>query len=592
MVSTLSDLTSLTMKRLLHSSLWGMCLAVFVTSVQAQPTTLPPSALKALGAPNNPKVEIAWNRYYDHAGMTDILQRLAAAYPELTTLESVGQSYEGREMWVLTINNPETGADTDKPAMYIAGNIHANEIQGTEVVLYTAWYLLENYDNVPWIKELVDTKTFYLAPSQSPDSRDVYMNEPNSLRSGQVPVDTDGDGLLDEDCPDDLDNNGHITQMRMRVPGGRWKTDPDDPRIMIQCDPDELCEWTVLFSEGFDNDGDGNINEDCDGGYDPNRNWGYFWRPQYIQFGAHNYPFSLPETRALSNFIKAHPNIIGTQTYHTTGGMILRGPGMAEDRVLPQDDQILSFIADQGVEMLPGYRSLVIHQDLYTTYGGETDWEYATRGILPFANELFTSYNLFRRNSPGGFFGSTRDFYRFDELLLFGEAIAPWTEVEHPRFGTVEVGGVKKQVRRAPPSFLLEEELHRNMAFTLWHAYALPVLSIEEITSESVGNGLRKVTATIQNHRIVPTRIQVDVQNNLTRPDWVTLEGAEVVTSGVQASRFDDTFDVQRARPERVEVQSVPGQGAVIVTWIVRGNGPYTITVDSVKGGTVSKRSE
>ncbi len=40
-----------------------------------------------------------------------------------------------------------------------------------------------------------------------------------------------------------------------------------------------------------------------------------------------DYPFQLPEARAVADFLKAHPNIAGVQSYHNNGGMILRGPG-------------------------------------------------------------------------------------------------------------------------------------------------------------------------------------------------------------------------------------------------------------------------
>ena len=35
----------------------------------------------ALGAPEDPKVEVRWNRFYDHAGLNRIIHELAAACP-------------------------------------------------------------------------------------------------------------------------------------------------------------------------------------------------------------------------------------------------------------------------------------------------------------------------------------------------------------------------------------------------------------------------------------------------------------------------------------------------------------------------------
>ncbi len=48
-------------------------------------------------------------------------------------------------------------------------------------------------------------------------------------------------------------------------PFGQYKTDPEDPRLMVRVKPGEKGEWTLLGEEGIDNDGDGKINEDGEG---------------------------------------------------------------------------------------------------------------------------------------------------------------------------------------------------------------------------------------------------------------------------------------------------------------------------------------
>jgi hypothetical protein len=88
-----------------------------------------------------PKAPVAFNRLYDYPELSAILKKLVAAHPELLSLRSLGQSTEGRDLWCVTINNPKTGDDRSKPAMYVDGNIHGNEIQGAEAALYVIWYL-------------------------------------------------------------------------------------------------------------------------------------------------------------------------------------------------------------------------------------------------------------------------------------------------------------------------------------------------------------------------------------------------------------------------------------------------------------------
>src|SRR6187397_769158 len=76
---------------------------------------------KAAGSPVNPKVVISWNRYNDHAGITDILKKIVKAYPNLAKLESIGKSFEGRDLWCIAITDYSKGEASKKPAMYIDG---------------------------------------------------------------------------------------------------------------------------------------------------------------------------------------------------------------------------------------------------------------------------------------------------------------------------------------------------------------------------------------------------------------------------------------------------------------------------------------
>jgi hypothetical protein len=91
------------------------------------------------------KVDVAWNRFYDHAGLSEILARLHQAFPDLTKLYSIGQSTEGRDLWCLEVTARSVGNPDRKPGMFVDGNIHGNEVQAGEVVVYTAWYLCHQY---------------------------------------------------------------------------------------------------------------------------------------------------------------------------------------------------------------------------------------------------------------------------------------------------------------------------------------------------------------------------------------------------------------------------------------------------------------
>jgi hypothetical protein len=547
---------------------------------------------RAAGSPENPKVQISWNRYYNHAGITEICKKLAAAHPDLVKVSSIGKSYQGKEMWMLTVTDFKKGKPEEKPAFYMDGNIHSNEIQGTEMAMYTAWYLAESFASVEFIRELLADKVFYIVPTINPDARDHYMKEPNtpnSPRSGVIPVDNDRDGLINEDGFTDLDGNGHITQMIRKSPTGRYKKDSSDPRRLVQVKVDEIGEYEILGSEGVDKDGDGRVGEDGTGYYDPNRDWAWKWQPNYIQGGAYKYPFSLPENRNVRDFVMAHPNIAGAQSFHNSGGMLLRGPGAEEDAATynAEDSRIYDAIGKKGELLIPGYRYMIVYKDLYTAWGGELDWFYGGRGIYTFSNELFTSSMMFNKQN-----GGQEESYEFDKSLLFGDAIVEWKEYNHPQFGKIEVGGVKKNFGRADPGFLLESDAHRNMAFCIYHAYSMPKLVVEEISEKSLGGGLTEVTAVITNNRMMPTHASQDLKFKIERPDYITLEGGKVIAGMIVEDRDMNEAREQKTNPATIEVENIPGLGSVTVRWIVSGGKNYTVKVDSKKGGVTSRKKE
>lgn len=132
------------------------------------------------------KVEIAFNRYYTYAEIEAHLKRIAAAYPDLVELREIGRSLQGRALWVAIVNSPKTGPHTSKPAMWIDGNVHGNEVQSAEAVLYSLWYLTKAYGQVPSLTDLLDRCSFYFMVSVNPDGREYWFEEANTDRKSVV----------------------------------------------------------------------------------------------------------------------------------------------------------------------------------------------------------------------------------------------------------------------------------------------------------------------------------------------------------------------------------------------------------------------
>jgi hypothetical protein len=547
---------------------------------------------RAVGTPHNPKVTIAFNKYYTAEGLAALGKKIADAHPNLVKRQSIGKSTKGRDIWMLAITDYSVGDANRKPGFYVDGNIHSNEIQGGEICTYTAWYLTEGFKDIEYVKNMLRDRIFYIVPTINPDARNDYMKEantPHSPRAGLIALDDDSDGLFDEDGYDDLDGDGSITRMRRKNDTGNFIVDPKDSRQMIQIGPDDTVtvqRYEYLGSEGIDNDGDGRINEDNYGYYDPNRDWGWKWQPDYVQRGAYKYPFSAPETRAVADFVKSHPNIAGAQSFHNSGGMILRGPGAEEDLATYNraDVRIYDAIGNKGAELIPGYRYLTVYKDLYSVFGGELDWFYGGRGIYTFTNELFTGYALYKKER-----GGQEERYKAEKDLLLGDGFTPWTEYNHPTYGEIEIGGFKKNFGRATPGFLLEEESHRNMVFTFYHAFHMPRLSIHDVREKSLGSGLTEITATIKNDRLMPTHASQDLKYKIERPDFISLSGGTVIAGMIVNNDDFNVTTEQKINPEKLRVNNIPGNSTVKVRWIVKGGNNYKVTVDSAKGGLVSK---
>jgi len=568
------------MNRLLTTTL---CIFIATSTVYAQ-------------SPYPSKVNLRFDHWYDYAEMTQALHDLVDAYPELLTIESIGNSVGGKELWLITLNNPETGSDREKTAMFIDGNIHGNEIQAAETVLYSIWYLCKSYGVIDRITELVDERSFYFMPMENPDGREVWFHQPATphyLRGGIRPVDNDHDGLLDEDGPDDLDGDGHITTMWIQDELGRYEIDENDPRFFVRVGSnDPPGGWTRLGEEGIDNDDDGRVNEDGVGGYDPNRNWPADWQPEWIQHGATDYPFSLPETRAIGEFLLDHPNVAAAQSYHNSGGMILQGPSASYMSYPASDNRVHTEIANKGSKMLPFYEPMIAYRDLYTVHGGEDGFTYESLGIVSFTNELWTT----KRMMATGEDPSREDRTLFRDYLQFEDVYVPYHEVEHPMYGTILVGGTTKYSSRVTPPWMLEEGCHRNFAFTMFHADEMPLLEWGALDVKKMGDRLWKVTIEVTNDKIIPSRTAMAARHNIGSPDVLTCSTASsnnVATSGTVRSLLKTTKlnVIESEHPDRILVnRGISGKDSTLFQFIVDGFGEVVFTYKAEKGGSIERR--
>jgi murein tripeptide amidase MpaA len=467
-----------------------------------------------------------FDTFYKHEALSRLLFDYADAHPDLVKVQSIGKSHEGRDIWVAIVTNGATGADTDKPAFWADGNIHAAELTASTACLYYLHRLVTGYgqatDEGREITQLLDTRTVYLCPRLNPDGAELALSErPRHIRSStrRYPFDEDPvEGLTVED----VDGDGRVLTMRIPDPHGAYKKCAADPRLMVPREPGEFGgEYYRLLPEGTLKHYDGltvSVNRDVEG-LDLNRNFPTGWRQEAEQVGAGPYPVSEPEVKAMVDFIVAHPNIGAAISYHTHSGVILRPMGtQSDDDMIPEDLWTYKRFSELGAR-LTGYPAISIwHEFKYhpkEIISGTQDWFYEHLGALFWVVELWSP------NREAGITGyKWIDWYREhpveDDLRLLkwsdehcaGAAHVDWKPFRHPQLGPVEIGGWDKMnFWRNPPPALREAEVARFPAWMTRIALSLPKLELLRTEVRALGPDTWRVRLAVANSGYLPAYI-------------------------------------------------------------------------------------
>lgn len=543
--------------------------------------------------------------YYTYDVLTKLLHDLVDAYPHLAAIESIGKSFEGRELWLVTLTNKETGPALEKPAYWIDGNTHAGEVTGSTVVLYTIWSYLTQYGSDEKITRLLDRSAFYILPRISVDGAERYLTTPYALRSSTRPypyVD-ERDGFY----PEDIDGDGQILTMRIQDPNGAWKCSDKDPRIMRRREIDE--EGGVYYSlldEGLIRNYDGFTIPIAPRreGLDINRNYPFQWEPEGSQAGSGPYPLSEPETHAEAEFWRTHPNISGFVTHHTQSGVLLRPYSTQADEAMPPDDlDIFKLLGERGTQVT-GYPNVsTFHGFRYgptdVTHGAMDDYVYDHFGWFGFTTELWdmpTTAGI----APRDFIPWLRWHPEEDDLKLMrwndeemdGEAFQDWQPFDHPQLGPVEIGGWKtKLYEQNMPLKYLAETCERHSRFTLSHASLNPYLSIRNLLVEPQGGDVYRVIVVIENNGFLPTYTSKKaLERKAVRPIEIELSLPEGV-SIVAGSRHEEIGHLE-GRSNKIWSDfsyPTPTDNRCKREWAIKGPQGATVevTVRSQRAGVV-----
>jgi carboxypeptidase T len=282
--------------------------------------------------------------YHNYAEMSAEILQVANAHPDIVSRFSIGQSYEGREIWAVKISD-NVSIDEDEPEILFLGLHHAKEHLSLEMTLYILHLLADNYGSDPEITDLVNSREVYIIFSVNPDGAeyDVASGTYQSWRKNRQPN-----------------------------PG------------------------TTYIYTGTDLNRNYSYNWGCCGGSSDDPSSDYY---------RGTAPFSAPEVIHVRDFINSR--VVGGKqqiktsiSFHTYGELVLWPYGYTYTDVpsdMTQDDHDVFVAMGQAMANTNSYTPEQI-SDLYITDGNYEDWAYAVHKIFAYIFEMYPT------DSPPGFY--------------------------------------------------------------------------------------------------------------------------------------------------------------------------------------------
>ncbi|MBI5022016.1 MAG: immune inhibitor A [Ignavibacteriales bacterium] len=101
---------------------------------------------------------------YTFDEVVHLLDSMRVLFPNLITEKfSIGNTFQGRNMWAVRISKNADVAST-KPEVLYTALTHAREPQGMMNLIYFMWHLLNNYGTDPEVTYLLDNRQMYFVP--------------------------------------------------------------------------------------------------------------------------------------------------------------------------------------------------------------------------------------------------------------------------------------------------------------------------------------------------------------------------------------------------------------------------------------------
>lgn len=547
--------------------------------------------------------DYAFDRYLRYDELVEWLHLVAAEHPGLVALETYGRSHEGRDLWLVTVTDPDTGAHDTKPAHWTDASIHAVELTACVAACYLIHRLVTGHaDGDPTIRRALATRTFYVVPRVNPDGAEwVLADRPRFRRSSTRPWPWRGDtrewpGLTRED----VDGDGRILQMRIADPNGGWAAHPDDARLMVPVAPEggDGLRYRLL-EEGLVHDYDGftiPVPRPVEG-LDMNRNFPAGWGTTVPGSGDH--PLSEPEIDALVRAVMARPNVCGYNAFHTSGGVLLRPSStMPDNKLDPFDVWAWKQLGERGTA-LTGYTVHSVYEDFTwdpsdTMSGAADDWAFEHLGVFAWTTEFWDIVHRATGTKQSTHFWYTgpNDAEALAVLKWCDEhnpaGFVDWYPFEHPTLGPVELGGWDDlSTWTNPPVALLRDEVAPHADFAVHQALCSPRLELVHVAATALGGDTWRVQAGVANTGWLATDVtRWGRKHDLTRPVVAELSGADVLDGSVR--RQLGQLEGRAALRFRWGIDGTPDR--TLATWTVRAAPGTVVTVTAThpRAGSVA----
>lgn len=574
---------------------------------------------------------VSYQDYHPFAEVERQLQAWGKEHAREVKLITIGKSAGGRPLYVARVAGSGSDPDT-RPAIFVGANIAGHHNAGTEAALDLIRTLLDAQAGSPAAK-LLGSHSFYVAPALNPDAHDALFVKPRARRGGNgMKVDHDIDGLVGEDPADDLNGDGLITSLRIPDPAGGWLADTTDPRVLVEADSMEQRPGSYrLATEGKDDDGDGEPNEDGATGVRPDMGF-----PHAYPYGAPEAgPWSgyAPETRAVMDFLLSRRNVALAVVYGPANNLLaapqsLGGGGdlgtqkfkvpeqaakfmgldpeqeytideiWAVAQTLPfvrqnniTKEQLQQFLgvgpatkvdpADQAYfdKFAESYKERLKAAGLSADRpgaqygrGGLTPWLYYQYGAMALELDVWGVPKAETKSEGGGDGKPSEAGAREREVLAWVEANAPeafvaWTPVTLADGTRAEVGGLDPFIELNPPASVLEPALAAHTETVLDLAGKLARVEILSLDVTSVGGGVYRVKAVAGNRGFLATHTKQADRAQVHLPVRLTLQTGKGV-------------ELVTGYPFAVSNRLEGTTGSLTGEWLVRAQPGAKIVID------------